>query len=124
MANEYYDKFKDSAKTYGEKDIASLIEKAISFIAKNKNKIIRLVRSARMLISAIKDYYKGKYKKFPVSAIIAFIAALAYLICPADAVPDIIPVAGFLDDAAVISLAISQFDSYINRYKAWKNKVA
>ncbi|MCY7363439.1 MAG: DUF1232 domain-containing protein [Ignavibacteria bacterium] len=35
------------------------------------------------------------------------VGALAYFVCPLDAVPDFIPVAGFLDDAGVIAATIA-----------------
>lgn len=38
---------------------------------------------------------------------ITLLAALAYFVMPADAVPDILPVLGFTDDAAVMAAAIA-----------------
>jgi len=42
--------------------------------------------------------------------IILIVAALLYLISPIDAVPDFIPVVGWLDDAAVAGLVLSYLD--------------
>lgn len=49
-------------------------------------------------------------------AIILF--ALGYFVSPVDAVPDLIPVAGYADDAAVIAAALSALGSVINKYRA------
>ena len=43
----------------------------------------------------------------PVWVKIAIIIALGYLICPMDAVPDFIPVAGYGDDLAIILATVA-----------------
>lgn len=40
--------------------------------------------------------------------------ALAYLILPADAIPDIIPITGYVDDVGTIAAAVSTVSLYIN----------
>lgn len=44
------------------------------------------------------------------------VGALAYFISPIDAIPDLIPIAGFLDDAGVISATIAYLKSKMNNY--------
>lgn len=46
--------------------------------------------------------------------IILVIAALAYLISPIDAVPDFIPIAGWLDDVAVATLVLTYLDRKVS----------
>ena len=43
----------------------------------------------------------------------ALIGALAYFVLPMDAVPDVLPVIGFGDDAAVLAAAIKLVTSHI-----------
>jgi uncharacterized membrane protein YkvA (DUF1232 family) len=43
--------------------------------------------------------------------IVLIVAALLYLITPIDAIPDFIPVVGWLDDVAVASLVLAYLDS-------------
>jgi len=45
------------------------------------------------------------------------IGALIYLVSPIDLVPDLIPVFGLGDDAAVIAAAIAKLASDLNKYK-------
>lgn len=55
-----------------------------------------------------------KESSTPLWAKTAIIGALGYLICPIDAVPDIIPGVGFVDDVAVMTLVVSQLYGFIN----------
>ena len=41
------------------------------------------------------------------AAVVVAVAALAYLVAPFDAVPDLVPGAGLLDDAAVLAAAVA-----------------
>ena len=45
------------------------------------------------------------------------IGALLYLVSPIDLVPDVIPVLGLSDDAAVIAAAIAKLASDLQKYK-------
>lgn len=47
------------------------------------------------------------------------VGALAYFIIPADAIPDIAPAIGFLDDIGVIALVIRYLGKEIKPYYAW-----
>ncbi len=55
-----------------------------------------------------------KESSTPLWAKTAIIGALGYLICPVDAVPDIMPGVGFADDVAVMTLVVSQLYGFIN----------
>lgn len=52
-----------------------------------------------------------------VADVIIIISALAYFVCPADAVPDVIPLLGYGDDAGVIALAVSRLGAVLDRYR-------
>ena len=45
------------------------------------------------------------------------IGALIYMISPIDAVPDITPLIGLLDDVAIITAAVTKLASELKRYK-------
>ena len=50
----------------------------------------------------------------PVAVRTALIGALAYFVVPFDGVPDILPVLGFADDAAILATAIRLVASNIS----------
>ncbi|WP_195534128.1 YkvA family protein [Bacteroides finegoldii] len=45
------------------------------------------------------------------------IGALLYAVSPIDALPDIVPILGLTDDAAVITAAVTALGSALNKYK-------
>lgn len=80
----------------------------------------KVLESGRLLLSLIKDYFTGAYREVPYWAIGAGALALVYVLSPIDAIPDIIPGLGFVDDAAVLAFCLKLLDSELNRYKDWK----
>lgn len=62
---------------------------------------VRLTRDIRALYRFMKSENVSLAKKFVV------IAALLYFILPIDAIPDFIPVAGFLDDIGVVAAVVA-----------------
>ncbi len=62
---------------------------------------------------ALAAYYCAFDRDTPVQVKAALIGALAYFILPMDAIPDMLPVLGFTDDAAVLATALKLVASHI-----------
>lgn len=58
------------------------------------------------LISIIKDLMSGEYKIPPAKLLAMIIGAVLYVVSPIDAVPDIIPLAGYIDNESVVTFVI------------------
>ena len=63
--------------------------------------------------SAITLYVLLRESDIPAWAKVSIVAALAYFICPIDAIPDFLP-GGYIDDLAAMGLLIAQLEAYIN----------
>ena len=74
-------------------------------------KVGELLSSVPTLISLVRSYAKKEYCEVPMASMIAIIAALAYFLAHIDLIPDIVPVAGLLDDVAVLYFALSRYDN-------------
>ncbi len=70
-----------------------------------------------LLWQMLKDYRSGAYRDVPWKFIAAVGFAIFYLLNPFDVVPDVLPVIGYVDDAAVFGLVLSSFKSEIGKYK-------
>lgn len=70
------------------------------------------------MIKAVKS---GKYQ-VPKCAIPVIIGAVIYVVSPLDAVPDIIPVAGWLDDGAVVAAAVKALEEVIKAFIKYKKE--
>lgn len=53
-------------------------------------------------------YYCAFDRATPLQVKATLLGAVAYFVLPVDAIPDVLPVLGFTDDAAVLALAIRQ----------------
>lgn len=73
-----------------------------------------------VLIMLVRDYANEEYDCIPVGSIVAVVSALAYVLLGTDLIPDFIPVAGVLDDAAVVAACMKLVESDVNEYRAWK----
>jgi uncharacterized membrane protein YkvA (DUF1232 family) len=58
-------------------------------------------------------YYAAFDKRTPLRVRGMLLAALAYFVLPADAVPDLLPALGFTDDAAVLMATFQLISSHI-----------
>lgn len=66
-----------------------------------------------VIVRALQVFYASKSAKTPLWAKAIAGTALAYFISPIDAIPDIVPVAGFTDDAAVLATALGSIGAFI-----------
>lgn len=80
----------------------------------------RYVEDVKLLLSIVKDYWTGDYRAIPWWAISAIVFTLLYVVSPVDLIPDFIPVIGYLDDAAVVSVCMMLVEQELQTYKKWK----
>lgn len=114
---------KKRSKGIKDKDVEKVINSADEIKKKFKkgSPLERLIEDGKLLISMVKDYWSGEYRNVPWWAISAVVFALLYVLSPIDFIPDMIPVAGLTDDAAVVSACIYLVGQQLQDYKDWKS---
>lgn len=71
--------------------------------------------------SLVSSYVNGSYRKVPWRSLGAIGASLLYFVTPIDALPDMIPLAGYLDDAFIFKLVFDLVRQDLEDYKRWQN---
>lgn len=113
---------KERASKIQEEDIKKATENAkkIEEKVKNSSKLKKFIGDFNLLLSLVKDYWKGNYRTIPYKAIAVIVFTLLYVLNIADVIPDFIPGIGLLDDASVIAFCLKIVSNEVQKYKAWK----
>jgi uncharacterized membrane protein YkvA (DUF1232 family) len=77
-------------------------------------KLKRVGRRLPFIEDLLAAYYCATDPLTPKRVKLVLVGALAYFVLPADAVPDLLPLLGFADDAAMLAAAIAQVAGAIN----------
>jgi uncharacterized membrane protein YkvA (DUF1232 family) len=77
-------------------------------------KALRFASSLPFVRDLIAGYYCMSDGNTPAQIKAAILIPLVYFVLPADAIPDIIPAAGFTDDLGVWLAALKLFGGYLN----------
>src|SRR5215208_436921 len=92
---------KEGAEKITNKDIEKVVDHSAEinqqFSARGPLK--RFISDGRMLMSLLKDYRNGNYRRAVYGTIAAAAFALIYVFNPFDLVPDVLPIIGAVDDA-------------------------
>jgi uncharacterized membrane protein YkvA (DUF1232 family) len=137
-------KSKNSNKPPDDKTVAEAVEKGKSKAEqylKDKEKVKKLAGAAVQkakdyekdkgpleaiweyllaLIRLLLAYIRGEYRDIPWASIVLIIVAIAYFVSPIDLIPDFIPLAGYVDDAAVIAFVIAQVAVDLDNFIRWE----
>ena len=73
----------------------------------------RAARTVPFIDEVVAAWYCALDPKTPRRVRLALLAALAYFVAPIDALPDILPLVGFSDDAGVLMAAIAMVRAHI-----------
>lgn len=104
-----------------EDDLNDVLGKEEKF-NKKAEKLGATWEKARLLFDMLKDYKAGRYTDVPWRVIAAIVFAIVYFFWPFDVIPDILLGLGYTDDIAVFAIVLSQFNTQIEAYKAWRTK--
>ena len=77
-------------------------------------KLKRVGRRLPFVEDLLAAYYCATDPATPKRVKLVLAGAIAYFVLPADAVPDLLPLLGFADDAAMLAAAIAQVAEAIN----------
>lgn len=121
---DFNEKFiRNNSKKITDEDILKVTEAADKIEKKftESGPLKRFIEDGKLLLSIVKDYFKGNYKKVPYWAIGAIAFTLLYVLNPADFMPDVLPFVGLIDDATLVGVCLYLVEKELKDYKIWKS---
>lgn len=104
--------------------LAGLLASASSKIETGGNGIASVKNDIGTLIELLKAWIRGEYKEVPWNTLLLGTGAVVYFVNPFDAIPDILPAAGLLDDASVIGFVLASAKNDIEKFRKHKTDTA
>ena len=113
----------EARKSSSEKDVNRILRcwAKIMRMIENNEELAIFLDNVVLFLKMLRDYISGKYRDVPVRTIAAIVGALAYLLCPADMIPDFIPGIGYIDDAGVLAACIKLVKYDLEKYQDFMN---
>lgn len=117
------DLIQQGAEKVTEKDVEKVIDKSEEIKKKFAGRsLARFAEDGQLLISIVKDYWARAYRRVPYGTIAAIVFTLIYVFNPLDLVPDVLPIIGQIDDAAVVAGCLILVEQDLHAYRQWKER--
>jgi uncharacterized membrane protein YkvA (DUF1232 family) len=115
-------KYKRKASPYRKdpKKTEKLLKDAEAKARNDSGPLSGRLQDLATLLRLVRAYYRKEYRDVPWETIALAIGAIAYFVTPTDLIPDFIPVAGYLDDAAVIGFVIASIANDLHAFREWE----
>lgn len=82
----------------------------------------KLLKDVDVLVRLLKAWRSGEYAGIATRDLLTMVAAIIYLISPFDLIPDFVPVAGYIDDAAVIAWLFESLGDELAQFRKWEKQ--
>jgi uncharacterized membrane protein YkvA (DUF1232 family) len=112
----------NGAQQVTDKDLEKVVSRSEDIKKKftSGGPLHRFIEDGQLLISVVKDYRAGVFRKIPFGTVAAIVVTLIYVLNPFDLVPDFLPIIGQLDDAAIVAACMILIEHDLQTYKLWK----
>jgi len=97
-----------------------LIREAYDRLAEEREPLQAIADDLQDLMRLLFAWAKQSYRGVSWGALALMVGGLIYFLLPTDAVPDVLPGVGFVDDVAVISMVVDAVRGEIDRFRTWQ----
>ena len=113
---------KAGAEKVKDTDIQKVVDRSEEIKQKfsSKGPLKRFIEDGKLLLALVKDYRTGVYRNILYGTVAAVVFALIYVFNPFDLVPDVLPIVGEIDDAAVVAACLALIEGDLHKYRDWK----
>ncbi len=102
--------------------VSGVLDESIEKMGSVTDRIYDFQDKLMALYRMLRSYVQREYTDISSKTLIASVAALLYFVNPFDAIPDFVPLAGFIDDAALITYVFTLISSEIDRFSSWERE--
>lgn len=104
-----------------ESTVRNLIGSASAKIESCGSRLTSMKNDLGTLLELLKAWISGDYRELPWTSLLMVTGAVIYFVNPFDAIPDILPASGLLDDAGVIGFVLASMKSDIENFRKWQS---
>ena len=117
---------REAAAQVGDSDLNTVVKEATAIEGKaaSGGALDRFLDDIRLMLAMVGAYVSRRYREIPIGTITAVAGTLLYVLAPLDFIPDFIPAAGLIDDAAVVRACLKLVGYDIRKFRAWKARRA
>ncbi len=118
------------SKEYVENNVENITEDDVEILMQSEETISKKMANAsplrkfaeigKIMFAMLKDIKNGRYHEVPWFTIASMTLALLYVLNPLDIIPDFIPGVGYIDDLAVLSIAMGWVETDLHKYLDWR----
>ena len=101
--------------------LRQIVDDAFIKMRKHSDAIREIAADLRIILRLIKAWLAGDYKDISTKSIVILIGAILYFLNPFDAIPDTIPVLGYVDDVAVVGWIVKTLKDEIEKFRVWES---
>ena len=117
-----FDRAKSKAERFAKdrEKVRHLLEEAILKAGRHKNSLKEVWDELSFFFRLLKRWVNGDYKEVPWRTIVLIIAGIIYFVNPIDAIFDVIPFVGYLDDVTVVGIVLNSVRKDIEEFLEWE----
>ena len=97
--------------------LRQIVDDAFIKMRKHSDAIREIAADLQIILRLIKAWLAGGYKDISTKSIVILIGAILYFLNPFDAIPDTIPVLGYVDDVAVVGWIVKTLKDEIEKFR-------
>jgi len=114
--------FKEEVAKIEETDIDNVLEneKTITKKISNASPLRKFFKLSKIMFAMLKDVRNGSYPNMPWFTIASAALTLLYVLNPLDIIPDFIPGIGYIDDLAIMTIAMGWIETDLHSYLDWR----
>jgi len=104
----------------GLRNLIDQIKDNIEYLTGNE-KLSGLFESVKLFIRMVRSHVSGEYKDIPKRTLTLIVFGLIYFLMPLDAIPDFIPITGYVDDLTLLLWIYKSIQKDISAYREWES---